>query len=138
MATSSTPGGGYKITRAYKVPNSHVRPNALDTGTVAWVLHKLTGVFLVVYMLMHIFIVGQGVRGEAAFNEALAFVQQPVFVFLDAGLAGIVAYHAFNGLRIVSFDMGWGIRAQKPLFWISLLLSVVVFLGSLWAVRDLL
>lgn len=138
MATHSTPGGGYKITRPYKVPNSHVRPNALDTGTIAWVLHKLTGVFLVVYMLMHIFIVGQGVRGEEAFNEALAFVQQPVFVFLDAGLAGIVAYHAFNGLRIVSFDMGWGIRAQKPLFWISLLLSVVVFLGSLWAVRDLL
>jgi succinate dehydrogenase / fumarate reductase cytochrome b subunit len=138
MTTSSTPGGGYRITRPYKVGLTHVRPNSMDTGTIAWILHKITGVFLVLYLLIHIFVVGQGVRGEEAFNEALAFVQKPIFVFLDAGLAGVVAYHAFNGLRVVAFDFGWGIRAQKPLFWISLLLSVVVFLGSLWVVRDLL
>lgn len=138
MASQSRPGGGYRITRPYNVSNAHLRPGSLDTGTVAWILHKLTGVFLVFYMLVHIFVVGQGVRGEEAFNEALAFVQKPVFVFLDAGLAGVVAYHAFNGLRVVAFDLGWGIRQQRPLFWISLLLAVVVFLGSLWVVRDLL
>src|SRR5262249_26791542 len=134
MTTSSTPGGGYRITRPYKVGNAHVRPNSLDTGTIAWILHKITGVFLVLYLLIHIFVVGQGVRGEEAFNEALAFVQKPVFVFLDSGLAGIVAYHAFNGLRVVAFDLGWGIRIQKQLFWISLLLSVATFLGSLYVV----
>jgi len=138
MTTERTPGGGYRITRPYNVPNAHVRPNSLDTGTIAWILHKVTGVFLVLYLLIHIFVVSQGVRGEEAFNEALAFVQKPVFVFLDAGLAGVVAYHAFNGLRVVAFDMGWGIRQHKPLFWLSLLLSVAVFLGSLWVVRDLL
>lgn len=138
MATESRPGGGYRITRPYNVPNAHVRPNSIDTGTIAWILHKITGVFLVVYLLIHIFVVGQGVRGEEAFNEALRFVQEPVFVFLDAGLAGIVAYHAFNGLRCIAFDLGWGIRQQKPLFWISLLLAVGTFLGSLWVVRDLL
>jgi succinate dehydrogenase / fumarate reductase cytochrome b subunit len=141
MATESRPTGGYTIKRTapnYRVSNAHVRPNNMDTGTIAWILHKVTGVFLVVYLLMHIFIVGQGVRGEEAFDEALAFVQKPVFVFLDAGLAGVVAYHAFNGLRVVAFDLGWGIRRQKLLFWLSLLLSVAVFLGSLWVVRDLL
>ena len=138
MATESRPAGGYRITRPYRVPNAHVRPNSMDTGTVAWILHKLTGVFLVVYLLIHLFVVGQGVRGAHAFDAALAFVQKPVFVFLDAGLSGVVAYHAFNGLRCVAFDLGWGIRAQKPLFWLSLLLSVAVFLVSLWFVRDLL
>ena len=141
MTVETRPTGGYTIkrpTRPYSVPNAHVRPNNLDTGTVAWMLHRLTGVFLVVYLLIHIFVVGQGVRGEEAFDEALAFVQKPVFVFLDAGLAGVVAYHGFNGLRCIAFDLGWGIRQQKALFWLSLLLSVAVFLGSLWVVRDLL
>jgi len=138
MSTSPTPGGGYRITRPYKVGYTHIRPGAIDTGTLAWLLHRITGVFLVVYLLMHIFIVGQGVRGQEAFDHALAFVQKPVFVFLDAGLAGVVAYHAFNGLRIVVFDLGWGIRIQKGLFWVSFLGSVAVFLGSLYVVRDLL
>ena len=138
MATETTPGGGYRITRPYRVPNAHVRPNSMDTGTIAWILHKLTGVFLTVYLIIHIVVVGQSVRGEEAFDAALAFVQKPVFVFLDAGLAGIVAYHAFNGLRVVAFDLGWGIRFQKPLFWLSLLISVAVFVISLWVVRDLL
>ena len=140
MAAETRPTGGYTIRRpsSYRVPNAHVRPNNMDTGTFAWILHRVTGVFLVVYLLMHIFVVGQGVRGEEAFDAALAFVQKPIFVFLDSGLSGVVAYHAFNGLRCIAFDLGWGIRQQKLLFWLSLLLSVAVFLGSLYLVRDLL
>jgi len=140
MTAEPRAGGGYTIRRTdrYRVPNAHVRPNNIDTGTIAWILHKITGVFLVVYLLIHIFVVGQGVRSEEAFNEALAFVQKPIFVFLDSGLSGVVAYHAFNGLRVVAFDLGWGIRQQKLLFWLSLLIAVAVFLGSLWVVRDLL
>lgn len=137
MASQSRPGG-YRITRPYNVPNAHIRPGAIDTGTLAWFLHKITGVFLVIYLLIHIFVIGQSVRGEEAFNTAMEFVGRPIFVFLDAGLSGVVAYHAFNGLRVIAFDMGWGIRLQKPLFWLSLLGSVAVFLISLWVVRDLL
>lgn len=136
--TSQSRPGGYKITRPYNVPNAHIRPGAIDAGTLAWILHKITGVFLVVYLLIHLFVIGQSVRGEHAFDTAMEFVQKPVFVFLDAGLAGVVAFHAFNGLRVVAFDLGWGIRQQKPLFWLSLLGSVAVFLISLWVVRDLL
>jgi succinate dehydrogenase / fumarate reductase, cytochrome b subunit len=135
MATQPAPGG-YRITRPYKVPNAHVRPGSVDTGTAAWILHKVTGVFLVVYVIMHIIIVGQGVRGPEAFNEALAFVGQPLFVFLDAGLSGVVAYHAFNGLRCIAFDFGWGIRQQRALFWLSIALAVLTFVGTAYVVRD--
>jgi succinate dehydrogenase / fumarate reductase, cytochrome b subunit len=137
MASQSRPGG-YRITRPYNVPNAHIRPGSIDTGTLAWFLHKITGVFLVIYLLIHIFVIGQSVRGEHAFDTAMEFVGRPIFVFLDAGLSGVVAYHAFNGLRVIAFDMGWGIRQQKPLFWLSLIGSVAVFLISLWVVRDLL
>ncbi len=139
MATETRPTGGYTIKRSvpnYRVPNAHVRPNNMDTGTIAWILHKITGVFLTVYLFMHMVIIGQSVRSAEAFDTAMAWVQKPVFVFLDAGLTGVVAFHAINGLRVVSFDMGWGVRHQKPLFWASLLLSAAIFLVSLYVVRD--
>jgi succinate dehydrogenase / fumarate reductase cytochrome b subunit len=141
MAIESNPSGGYTIrrpAREYRVPNPHVRPNNLDIGTIAWILHKLTGVFLVFYLITHIVVIGQSVRGEHAFDAALAFVQKPIFVFLDSGLTGIVTYHALNGLRVILFDYGIGIRQQKLLFWLSLLGAVATFLISLWILRDLL
>lgn len=120
------------------VPYTHFRPGDIETGTVAWILHRITGVFLVVYLLIHIFVIGQSVRGQAAFNAALHFVESPVFVVLDAGLIGIVTYHGLNGLRVIAFDLGWGIRQQKLLFWVSFVLAVLAFVGSLFAARSLL
>jgi succinate dehydrogenase / fumarate reductase, cytochrome b subunit len=141
MAIESNPSGGYTIrrpAREYRVPNAHVRPNNMDTGTIAWILHKITGVFLVFYLITHIVVIGQSVRGEHAFDVALAFVQKPIFVFLDSGLTGVVTYHALNGIRCILFDYGIGIRQQKALFWLSLLGAVATFLISLWILRDLL
>jgi succinate dehydrogenase / fumarate reductase cytochrome b subunit len=50
------------------------------------------------------------------------------------GVAGAVAYHAFNGLRIVLMDFtGWGVRYQRELWYVALLLAGVVILISLYA-----
>ncbi len=126
-----------QVSRA-SVERTHYRPRAIWTGTLAYILHRITGVFLVLYLFMHIIVIGQSVRGEQAFNDALHFVQSPVFVLLDAGLSGIVTFHALNGLRIIAFDIGWGIRLQKALFWASLLVAVAVFAVSLVVARKLL
>lgn len=120
------------------VQRTHFRPGAMQTGTVAWIFHRVTGVFLTIYLMTHLVVIGQAVRSEDAFNAALHFVQQPPFVVLDAGLAGIVAYHACNGLRIVAFDLGWGIRQQKPLFWLALVLALAVFFVALAFTHELL
>ncbi|HEY8491395.1 MAG TPA: succinate dehydrogenase, cytochrome b556 subunit [Dehalococcoidia bacterium] len=122
---------------AYRIRYPHIRPGAMETGTIAWILHRVTGVFLTLYLITHIIVIGQSVRGKEAFDAALNFVQSPLFVFLDAGLAGVVAFHGLNGLRIIAFDMGVGIRWQKPLFWASLILSVLIFVAGVWVARNL-
>jgi succinate dehydrogenase / fumarate reductase cytochrome b subunit len=124
--------------RPPSVQNSHFRGGSVGVGTAAWILHRLTGVVLVVYLMMHLIVIGQSVRSANAFNQALKFVQYPVFVVLDCALAGVVAYHALNGLRIVSFDLGWGIRQQKSLFYLSLILAIAVFVVCMIAARSLL
>ena len=126
------------LKRPPSVQNSHFRGGAVGVGTAAWILHRITGVLLTIYLMMHIIVIGQSVRSATAFNQALHFVQSPVFVLLDCALAGTVTYHALNGLRLVSFDLGWGIRLQKPLFYVSLALAIAVFLISLIAAHSLL
>ena len=37
-----------------------------------------------------------------------------------------------------AFPVTWASEVEKQLFWVSLLLSVATFLGSLYVVRDLL
>ena len=124
--------------RPPSMQGTHYRPGAVETGTIAFIFHRITGVFLTIYLMTHLVVIGQSVRSKAAFDAALHFVGQPVFVFLDAGLAGIVTYHALNGLRIVGFDLGWGIRQQKVLFWIAVILAIAVFLVSIIAAHELL
>lgn len=124
--------------RPPSIQNSHFRGGSIGVGTAAWILHRVSGVALTIYLMLHLVVIGQSVRGRDAFNAALHFVQSPAFVVLDCALAGTVAYHGFNGLRIVAFDLGWGIRLQKPLFYISLTLAIAVFVACLIAARSLL
>jgi succinate dehydrogenase / fumarate reductase cytochrome b subunit len=57
-------------------------------------------------------------KGPAAFDEAMAFFQRPVFKLLEIALLGTVILHALNGVRITLIDLGIGTDRQRELFWI--------------------
>ena len=92
------------------------------TGMWAWVLHRITGLGLVFYIILHTVLMGTSLlSGKEDFNETLSVLMgHPVFEFLDILLVGTVLYHGLNGIRILLFDMGIGvwIRTQKILFWV--------------------
>jgi succinate dehydrogenase / fumarate reductase, cytochrome b subunit len=121
----------------YKPVDAQFQARAMRTGTAAWILQRLTGVFLTVYLITHIIVIGNSVRGEGSFDDLLSTFDKPVFLVLDAGLLGIVAFHAVNGLRLILFDFTIGLRYQKALFWLAFVVSVGMFIGSLIAVRNL-
>ncbi len=110
----------------------------MRTGTAAWLLQRLSGIFLTIYLITHIIVIGSSVRGEDSFDDLLSTFDKAPFLVLDAGLLGIVAFHAVNGLRLILFDFAIGLRYQKALFWAAFVVAVGVFIGSLIAVRNLL
>jgi succinate dehydrogenase / fumarate reductase cytochrome b subunit len=122
----------------YKPVDAQLQARAMRTGTAAWILQRLSGVFLTVYLISHIIVIGTSVRGETSFNDLLSNFEKTPFLVLDAGLLGIVAFHAVNGLRLILFDFGIGLRHQKVLFWTAFVVAVGMFIGSLIAVRSLL
>jgi succinate dehydrogenase / fumarate reductase cytochrome b subunit len=122
----------------YKPVDAQFQARAMRTGTAAWLLQRLSGVFLTIYLITHIIVIGTSVRGEDSFDDLLSTFDKAPFLVLDAGLLGIVAFHAVNGLRLILFDFAIGLRYQKVLFWAAFLVAVGVFVGSLIAVRNLL
>jgi len=121
----------------YKPWDAQFQARAMRTGTAAWLLQRLSGLFLTLYLIAHIFVIGTAVQGEDEFDDLLSTFENTPFLILDAGLVGVVAFHALNGVRLVLLDFAIGLRLQKPLFWLSFLGAVAVFIGSVVAVRNL-
>ena len=99
-------------------PQIH-RPTA-GVGWWAWLLQRITGVALVAYLFLHIGVISTSLGGADNFDPVLRLLQTPVFVVLDLLLVATVLYHTLNGIRVIFFDMGIGIKAQAFLFWVAL------------------
>ena len=102
----------------------------LGRGLGAWAfwLHRLTGLLMVLYLLLHILVISTAINGKGSFNEAMGFLKSPLFVALEMGLIATILIHALNGVRIVLFDLGYGVKKQKQIFWVLMAVGVIPFL----------
>jgi len=101
----------------------------------AWVVHRITGLGLVFYILLHTVLMGLSLlRGKEAFNATLSVLMgNHLFELLDIMLLAAVLYHGFNGIRILLFDVGVGVgvRSQKIIFWVFMGLAAILWLWSI-------
>ena len=116
-----------------------VQPYKLRVGMFAWILHRLTGLALVGYLVIHVWGL-KAITNPEAYNALIASYHAPIFKVAEFGLLGAVIYHALNGLRIVLIDfMGWSPN-QRKLFWtlgaVALVLLVVGGYPSIAALVD--
>ena len=102
---------------------SHDRRSGSRSGWYAWLFQRLTGIGLVGYLFLHIGVISTGRWGDKTFDQVLVFLQTPPFVVMDLILVAVVLFHALNGVRVILFDLGVGIRQQAALFWSALILT---------------
>lgn len=93
-----------------------------QTGMTAWVLHRITGLGLVFYITLHIWVVSSLQLGPKAFETTMAFVGAPFFRFLEVGLLFAVIYHALNGIRLIAIDF-FG-ATEKHVAWFYVLMGI--------------
>ena len=98
----------------------------MRVGMFAWMLHRLTGLALVGYLVVHIWGL-KAITDEASYNALIASYHAPIFKVGEFLLLGAVVYHALNGMRIVLIDfVGWSPNQQK-LFWSLGAVAAVLF-----------
>lgn len=73
-------------------------------GQWSWVLHRVTGLGVVLFLVLHVIDTSWAVFYPALYEEAIASYQSPLFTIGEFGLIACVIFHAYNGLRIAIFD----------------------------------
>ena len=108
--------------------------NWKGTGMWAWMLFRISGLVLVVYLFVHVWVISTGrLGGPSQLNHLFSFFDRPLLVLLDVTLVAAVLYHALNGVRIVLMDVGYGVKNHKAVFWVCMLVAVAIL--SLFAYK---
>ncbi len=102
----------------------------LNVGSVSWAMHRITGVALAIYLLPHFVTINSARSGPAAFDEALGWYAGPLIAATEYLLVLAVAFHAFNGLRVIAVDFFDLSHTQKALFWGVMAACTAVLLGA--------
>lgn len=107
------------------------KERAYATGMWAWLLQRITGLLLVIYLFMHIWWVHfAGTKTPFDFILNTLFIPTPTSILI---LLLLVIPHALNGFRVFAIDFGIGERAQKILFWALLLIGVAVIIWAYYS-----
>jgi succinate dehydrogenase / fumarate reductase cytochrome b subunit len=87
-------------------------------GMWTWVLHRITGVSVFFFLLVHVLDTALVRVSPEAYDLVIASYKTPIVNLLEVGLVGAVLYHALNGLRIILVDF-WakGPRYQRQMTW---------------------
>ncbi len=86
-------------------------------GQWAWVLHRITGVGVLLFLFTHILDTALILLGPGLYNRVIGIYRLPLFGIAEIFLFAAVLYHALNGIRIIVIDF-WPASAQyqKQLF----------------------
>lgn len=101
-----------------------------NEGMWSWVLHRITGVAIFFFLLVHILDTALIRVSPEAYDAVIGTYKNPVMGIGEVFLVAAIAYHAFNGLRVILVDF-WakGAKYQRQLWWIVLGVWVVTMLG---------
>ena len=99
-----------------------------NVGNFSYWVHRITGVGLSIYLLMHTFVLSSAISGSEKFTERMQDVQSPLFALLEILLLAGIFFHMFNGLRITLVDFfGWS-RHHKLLLALAIVLFVALMI----------
>jgi succinate dehydrogenase / fumarate reductase cytochrome b subunit len=109
----------------------------------AYALHRLTGLGILLYFLMHIVVTSLRAKGIYLWADG-GPLHKPIFRIGEFLVFAAFAYHAFNGLRLVLVELGVAVGkpfepvypyktslgVQRPLMITMMILAALVFLAG--------
>jgi len=82
-----------------------------------YILHRVSGLGLIAYLLIHIIVTTMRVRGMEVWESTMGSLGTPVFKIGEFLVFAAFAFHAMNGLRLVIIELGYGMGSPMlPIF----------------------
>ena len=70
----------------------------------AFIVHRVSGIGLALFLPAHFLALGTALRGEAALDEFLHWSEQPLVVAAEWILVTLLAAHMAGGLRLLALE----------------------------------
>ncbi len=107
-----------------------------QTGYVAWLIHRGSGVFLTLYIFAHLYILTH-LKNPEKYAELLLLLKNPLVKLGEIFLLAMVIVHACNGIRLTMLDLGAPTRTQKTIFIVLVVLGGgTLFLLGVWPIMG--
>jgi succinate dehydrogenase cytochrome b subunit len=108
----------------------------------AYALHRISGLGILAYFILHIFVTASRMGGPAQWESRMATFSTPVFKIGEFLVFLAFAYHAVNGIRLILVELSYMIGKpglpsypyqystlrQKPLFVAVMVIAAVVMI----------
>ena len=101
-----------------------------STGFLSFLVRRVTGVALVLYLGMHMWVIGSALGGPESFDQRLALVQGPVFIFFEILLLAAVIYHAIDGIRLLIVHYLKVTEYRTSLLYAVLATTILIFIAG--------
>jgi len=107
--------------------------------------HRLSGLGLIAYMVLHIVETANRMRGEQAWVGLMGLFASPPFKVIEYLLFAMAVFHAMNGIRLLLVELGFflgkptepiypystSVTRHRPLTYIIMIITfVVIILGG--------
>ena len=101
----------------------------------AYLLHRLSGLALALFIPLHFFVLSQSLRGQAGLEQYLHLTEIPIFKIGEWILVMFLTLHLTGGIRLLMIEFGpWrGLRKGSIQLGIILAIAcglVFLYLGS--------
>ncbi|MFY0670828.1 MAG: succinate dehydrogenase, cytochrome b556 subunit [Aquiluna sp.] len=95
-------------------------------GMWSWVLHRITGVGIFFFLLVHVLDTALVRVSPEAYNVVIESYKTPIIGVSELGLVGAILFHGLNGLRVIAVDF-WskGTKYQNLMFWAVMVITIV-------------
>lgn len=97
----------------------------------AWLLHRASGVGVLLFLLIHVGDTALVRLGPAAYDTVVIVYRHAAFRAIEIVLMGAVLFHAFNGVRVTVVDLwdGWQ-RYDRPMLYATYSLTAALWVAA--------
>ena len=72
----------------------------------AFIVHRLSGLALAVFLPLHFWALGHAISGAASRDAVLRFTEQPIVKIAEWGLVVLLSLHLAGGARLLLIEFG--------------------------------
>ena len=109
---SSRKNFNYPVDQRYGVLGHLYKLALMNPERLAFVLHRITGMILLIYLMLHVYVTGLTLN-PSKWNAFLNFIENPLVRIGEWIVASSLIFHGLNGIRLIFIEL-LGVGMGKP------------------------